>query len=190
MKVILSESQILNILNEITSEQRMNFLLDKISHGGLDSLTPAEKIELRMLSGEDVGSDEENSVNLSDKLTNDSVTDYDEDVLNLSNVVGYIFENFPDGITFEIGHVSWEAFVDKDIMEDDLKISVTDGERLIDIFPFKDGESKLKVLSTERKPFGVNVNSIPTNTDEVEYFMRSFINVDIPKIITYVLKTS
>lgn len=186
MKVILSESQVLNILNEITSEQRMDFLLDKVSEGGIDSLTPAEKIELRKLSGEDIDSGEEEST------TNDFDDEYRNKDLDLPNVIEYIENTFPDGITFEIGHVSWEAYVGEKTygLEDDLKISVTDGDRLIDIYPFKDGESKLKVLSTERKPFGVNVNSIPTNTDEVEYFMRSFINVDIPKIITYVLKTS
>lgn len=180
MKVILSESQVLNILNEITSEQRMDYLLDKVSEGGIESLTPAEKIELRKLSGEDVSSDEEDYENGEEEYKNED--------LEMPEVLEFISNNFPDGITFNIGQSSWEAFIDKE--DNEFKISITDGDRLIDVYPFKNGETKLKVLSTERSPFRVNLDKIPTNMDEAEYFVRSLLNVDIPKIITYVLKTS
>lgn len=186
MKVILNESQVLNILNEITSEQRMDFLLDKVSKEGINSLTPAEKIELRRLSGEDVDSDEE-------ETSNDFDNEYTNEDLEFSDVIELISDSFPNGITFRIDNTTWNAFIENEpsgLENNELKISVTDGERLIDIFPFKDGESKLRVLSTERRPFGVNLKGIPTNMDETGYFIRTLINVDIPKIISYVLKTS
>lgn len=192
MKVVLSESQVLNILNEITSEQRMDFLLDKVSVGGINSLTPAERIELRRLSGEDVSSDEENAVNLSDKISNDDESEVYDDELELPDVIEFINDNFPDGITFNIGHASWEAFIDRETegLESQLKISITDGDRLIDIYPFKNGENKLKIWSTERSPFGITTPNIPSSLGEMEHFMRSLVNIEIPKIITYVLKTS
>jgi hypothetical protein len=171
-------------LNEITSEQRMDYLLDKVSENGFESLSPTEKIELRRLSGEDVGSEEENDVETSDE------TEYNDYNLELSDVNEFIDNNFPDGITFNIGNTTWSAFIDRELKDSELKITITDGDRLIDVFPFKDGENKIKVLSTERAPFTGNIKKVPANMDEAEYFMRTLINVEIPKIINFVLKTS
>lgn len=190
MKVILSESQVLNILNEITSEQRMDFLLDKVSEGGIESLTPMERIELRRLSGENIDSDEENAVGLSDKIAGDEETGNDDEILDKSNLVGYIMDTYPDGKTYNIGNVTWNTFVDKEMGEDLFKISITDGDRLIDLYPFENGEDKIMVKTTERRPFSLNLQSVPTTRDEMEYFMRSLIHIEIPKIITYVLRTS
>lgn len=184
MKVVLSESQLLNILNEITSEQRMDFLLDKVSEGGIDSLTPAEKIELRKLSGEDISSDEENAANLSSKMMDDSGESNDE-ILNVSNVIGYIFDNMPEGMTYDIQGERWEIF-----LEDKEKILVTDGDRGIFIYPFYNGDSKIVIKSTERSPFRINLNNIPSNKIEIEDFMENLINYEIPKIINYILTTS
>lgn len=182
MKIKLTESQIVKVLSEISDNDIMNHILDKLNLGGLESLTPEDKIKLRQLSGEKVKMPEPEPVN-------------DEPVNNEENEIRFaslnFIDNFPTDMEFNFDGRDFHAEVN-DIEYGDVEdeydstesnfIILSDGETMVKIYPFYNNTREFKILSNNgyRKSFKFNAE-IPSNEESVILLIRFFIKKTLPK---------
>jgi len=188
MKIKLTEAQIIKVLSEISDNDIMNHILDKINNGGLESLTPEDKIKLRQLSGEKVKMPEPEPV--PDEPVNDEENEIRFASLNF-------IDNFPTDMEFNFEGRNFHAEVN-DIEYGDVEteydptesnfIVLSDGEVMVKIFPFYNNTREFRIISNNgfKKPFKFNAE-IPSNEDSASLFIRFFIKQTLPKTMQDVL---
>jgi hypothetical protein len=188
MKIKLTESQIINVLSEISNNDILNHILDKINSGGIESLSPEDKIKLRQLSGEKVKMPEPEIV-------------HNEPVNNEENEIRFaslnFIDNFPTDMDFNFEGRNFHAEVN-DIefgdVEDDYDptesnfIILSDNETIVKIFPFYNNTREFKILSNNGYRKSVKFNAeIPSDEESVNLFIRFFIRKTLPKTMQDVL---
>jgi len=188
MKIKLTEAQIIKVLSEISDNDIMNHILDKINNGGLESLTPEDKIKLRQLSGEKVKMPEPEPV--PDEPVNDEENEIRFASLNF-------IDNFPTDMEFNFEGRNFHAEVN-DIEYGDVEteydptesnfIVLSDGEVMVKIFPFYNNTREFRIISNNgfKKSFKFNAE-IPSNEDSASLFIRFFIKQTLPKTMQDVL---
>lgn len=191
MKIKLTESQVIRVLSEISNNDIMNHILDKINSGGLESLTPEDKIKLRQLSGE--------KIQMPSKPEPENVPD--EEINNEENEIRFaslnFIDNFPTDMEFNFEDRNFHAEVN-DIEYGDVEteydpsesnfIVLSDGEIMVKIFPFYNNTREFRIICNNgfKKSFKFNAE-IPTNEDSVNLFTRFFIKQTLPKTMQEVL---
>ena len=188
MKIKLTESQIFQVLTEVSSNDIMNHILDKISSGGIDSLTPEEKIKLRQLSGEKV------QMPVEPEPVNEPVNNEVNEIRFAS--LNFI-ENFPTDMEYNFEGREFHAEVN-DIEYGDVEteydstesnfIILSDGEIMVKIFPFYNNTREFRVMSNNgyRRSFKFNAE-IPNSEEAVNLLVKIFVKQTLPKTMHDVL---
>ena len=188
MKIKLTESQIINILSEISDNDILNHILDKINSDGIESLSPEDKIKLRQLSGEKVKMPEPEVVQ--DKIINNEENEIRFASLNF-------IDNFPTDINLNFNGRDFHAEVndiDFGDVEDDYDptesnfIILSDGETIVKIYPFYNNTREFRILSNNGYKKSVKFNAeIPSNEESTKLFVRFFIKKTLPKTMQDVI---
>lgn len=187
MKIKLTESQIIQVLSEVSDNDIMNHILDKISSSGVESLTPEEKIKLRQLSGEKVQMPVEPVQN---EPENHELNEIRFASLNF-------IENFPTDMDFNFEGREFHAEVN-DIEYGDVEteydstesnfIILSDGEIMVKMFPFYNNTREFRVMANNgfRKSFKFNAE-IPRSEEAVNLLVKIFVKQTLPKTMHDVL---
>lgn len=178
MKVIITESQLVKIIKEDVHPSYMDYmnrLLDKMSSG--EPLSQEEKDDMLKLSKGEM---------LDEPEGNQESNTYSGDLVTSDGDVGkaeMFMEVFPDGTEVQVENDFW--MIQKETSPDSNKdiLLIMNGDIAIEIEPFYDG-SKFKV-KTEGKSFFANPQSLPETYDEMEIFVKEFLERDVKQIIEY-----
>lgn len=188
MKIIINESQIINVLSEVSDNDILNHLLDKITKGGVNSLSPEDKMKLRQLSGEKVEMPKP-------EVKKEVPVNNEENELRFASL--NFIDNFPTDMDFNFGGRNFHAEIN-DIefgdVEDDYDptesnfIILSDGDIIVKIYPFYNNTREFRILSGGgyRKLIRFNAE-VPTDEDSVILLIRLFLKQSLPKIMSDVL---
>lgn len=171
MRIILSESQMVQLIKEITrTNPYVDALLDKILDKGLSSLTDKERNDLdKMSRGQDV--DYENDEK-SQEVFSSSYENHD-----------MFMELFPDHFTVNVDDDEW--YISKEIEPggefEIISVSCYAKNMSFEINPFAK-EDIFEVITT-LNTIGFKVTSIPKNSEEMGVFVNKFVKIDLPEII-------
>ena len=188
MKIKLTETQIIQVLSEISNNDIMNHILDKINTSGFESLSPEDKIKLRQLSGEKV------EMPLDPDVQDEPINDEENQIRFAS--LNFI-DNFPTDMDFNFGGREFHAEVN-DIEYGDVEteydpsesnfIILSDGELMVKIFPFYNNTREFRVISNNGFKKSIKFNAeIPTNEESVNLFIRFFIKQTLSKTMQDIL---
>lgn len=183
MKIVLTESQIKYVINEVsTDEAMMDYLLDKLSNVGMEGLTPKEQISLRRLSGEDVGDEETNDVPVAEPEVHDESNDIDY-------IKQKFFDYFPSNPYVRVNGMDWRTFLEtsEDSYNDGVIVSVQEDKHIL-IYPFVNGTRTFKVTPSFGKGFTYNYkDKLPETDIDIKNFVLVFLRLLMPKIIKHSL---
>ncbi len=188
MKIVISEQQLQEIVIGLYKERYVNYLLDKYSEGGLESLTNQEKDDLRRLSnGEQINralpGDEEEP----ESPEYDDVEDEEPDEEGYAQpremandqLKEMFFTLYPYEYKFTsegsewVGHVWWEKEV----------LVVKSRQVTIEVYPFIN-DHDFKVEAPNGITYTSRVNTLPHNEAEMMQFIQSFNAQLLPRLIS------
>ena len=163
MKIIITESQVKNIISEIVNDEEMDSLLDKINVSGIDSLTPDEKERMERMS-------------------------YGEEPEDLSYVKLKFFEYFPEDFNFKVNNEVWHAYeTEKD--SGDRCILITNSTDIIECYPFYKGDNKfVYAMENGNKFTDESKYEAPKDDDEIRDFVDRYTSVILPMAVQYFLE--
>jgi len=183
MKIILSESQIIRILQEQTvnpkHQKYIDWILDKISSGGIESLSDEERTDLdKMSRGENpIETDEpEAKTSVPDEIsTNESSGRYED-----------FMQSFPDKYNFTVDNEDWYVVKDLEPHGEFDVLMVSNDKILFMIHPFT-ANNEFEVV-TSMSSFKFHIKKLPKNYDEMETFVKQFLESDLFGIVKYIKK--
>ena len=190
MKITLTESQLIKILSEISNNDLLNNLLDKVLEHGFESLTPNEKLRLRQLSGEKV------EIPREPEPVNVPVNEPDEENEIRFASLSFI-DNFPSDYEISIGNRLFKSYIndieyadvdtDYELNENNF-INFSDGEITVKLIPFVNGTRNFLVISDNgfKKTFKFN-SELPKNNEETSLLIRFFKSHTLPKLLQEVI---
>jgi len=191
MKIKLTESQIIQVLSELSNNDIMNHILDKINSGGINTLSPEDRIKLRQLSGEKI------KMPVDSEVKNDPINNEDNEENEIRYASLKFIDSFPIDMEFKFeGRIFQPEINNMEYIDDENEydptesnfIILSDGKIMVKIYPFYNKTREFRIISNDGFKKTIKFNSeIPSNEDSSNLFVRFFINKTLPKIMQEVL---
>lgn len=176
MKIILSESQFINLIKEATkTNPYIDDLLDKILAKGMSSLSNKERNDLEKLSrGQDI---------------NYGKQEKEQDIFGSAYENHDLFmEIFPDHLTIKVDDEDWHLSKEIEPHGEFEVVSISCDEANISFMVNPFAKEDVFEVVTTMNTYGFKINDIPKDSKRMELFVDRFIKADIPKIIRYIKK--
>jgi hypothetical protein len=163
MKIIITEVQ-LNELNR-QSEIYLNYLLDKISQSGWESLTNDEKEAMNKMSKD------ENAIDPKKKI-------------DIKTIATLFKSLFPDKFNIVVNNENWEVKLSKtDETQTHLMVVNTIKQIHFLVIPFAEHQPIMRVVVRGERFDGRIEENMPKTKQEVEEFYHEFVENGLPSLI-------
>ena len=205
MKIVITESQFKQIVKESMSSRYMDYLLDKISEEGIESLSPEERKDLEYISKgrnveknipsavpqpvQSVGKEDE----YDDEIDSPSEPEDHEDIDSPGGWNdGETFEMFMDSfheilagepsLKVNVNGEDWKVGI-KQLSDQPPTVVITNGQgKGMYVMPFWDGPGITIKLQTGQNAH-LKVQNVPDSYGEMQYFIEEFVKSMCPAII-------
>lgn len=198
MKIKLTESQLKKIIKESVSQRYMDYLLDKISEKGMDSLTPDEKEDLIHFSqGRNVEKEIPGQVQKDQKpqpqtsIDGDDFDDEDDEFDNEEIPENELYTVFisivPEDHIIKIKGKPWHIINQEDQSNNLHGLLVTNGNKQYVLTPFWNGQN-IKLSRPDGKDISIPIKKNPSNIKEMKNMIVYIYEKVIPLFITSFFK--
>jgi hypothetical protein len=164
MKILVTEAQLSELNRQ--SEKYLDYLLDKIATGGINSLDDHEKEELLQMSKDENPIDPKKELDIKDIAT--------------------LFKSFfPKNFNVSVNEDNWNVTLIDKTDESQIRLMVDNpvNHRHFLVIPFADYQPIIRVVVYQERFDGPLNEQMPKNREEVEEFYHEFMENGLPQLI-------